>query len=90
VLLVPEVALAATAFYVTDLTLVAIAISRSAREPFMSLLRGAVSSTLIAFSIMTSLALLLAVLWDRSPLLSAALVGPVVAIAFTSGPCTAS
>jgi hypothetical protein len=81
VLLVPEVALAATAFYVTDLTLVALAVSRSAREPFMSLLRGAVSSTLIAFSIMTSLALLLAVLWDRSPLLSAALVGPVVAIA---------
>jgi diguanylate cyclase (GGDEF)-like protein/putative nucleotidyltransferase with HDIG domain len=80
-LLVPEVALAATAFYATDLTLVALAVSRSAREPFTNLLRGAVSSTLIAFSIMTSLALLLAVLSDRSPLLSAALVGPVVAIA---------
>jgi diguanylate cyclase (GGDEF)-like protein/putative nucleotidyltransferase with HDIG domain len=80
-LLVPEVALAATAFYVTDLTLVALAVSRSAREPFTKLLRGAVSATLIAFTIMTSLALLLAVLWERSPLLSAALVGPVVAIA---------
>jgi diguanylate cyclase (GGDEF)-like protein/putative nucleotidyltransferase with HDIG domain len=45
------------------------------------LLRGAVSSTLIAFSIMASLSLLLAVLWQRSPFLSAALVGPVAAIA---------
>jgi diguanylate cyclase (GGDEF)-like protein/putative nucleotidyltransferase with HDIG domain len=81
VLLVPEVALAATAFYATDLTLVALAVSRSAREPFTNLLRGAVSTRLIAFSIMTTLALLLAVLWERSPLLSAALVGPVVAIA---------
>jgi len=79
--LIPQVALAATAFYVVDLTLVALAVSRSAREPFSLLLRGAVSSTFIAFSIMASLALLLAVLWERSPFLSAALVGPVVAIA---------
>jgi diguanylate cyclase (GGDEF)-like protein len=79
--LVPQVALAAAAFYVIDLTLIASAVSRSAREPFSLLLRGAVSSTLIAFSMMASLALLLAVLWDRSPFLSAALVGPVVAVA---------
>jgi diguanylate cyclase (GGDEF)-like protein len=79
--LVPQVALAAAALYVVDLTLVASAVSRSAREPFTLLLRGAVSSTLIAFSMMASLALLLAVLWDRSPFLSAALVGPVVAVA---------
>jgi diguanylate cyclase (GGDEF)-like protein len=79
--LIPQVALAAAGFYVVDLTLVALAVSRSAREPFTLLFRGAVSSTLIAFSIMASLALLLAVLWERSPFLSAALVGPVVAIA---------
>jgi diguanylate cyclase (GGDEF)-like protein/putative nucleotidyltransferase with HDIG domain len=80
-LLVPQVALAAAAFYVVDLTLIAFAVSRSAREPFTAVLRGAVSSTFIAFSIMASLSLLLAVLWDREPFLSAALVGPVVAIA---------
>jgi diguanylate cyclase (GGDEF)-like protein/putative nucleotidyltransferase with HDIG domain len=80
-LLIPQVALAAAAFYAVDLILVALAVSRSAREPFMTLLRGAVSSTLIAFSIMASLALLLAVLWERSPFLCAALVGPVGAIA---------
>jgi two-component system, cell cycle response regulator len=79
--LFPQVVLAAGAFYLVDLTLVALAVSRSAREPFLSLLRGALSSTLIAFSIMASLSLLLAVLWERSPFLSAALVGPVVAIA---------
>jgi diguanylate cyclase (GGDEF)-like protein len=79
--LIPQVALASAAFYVVDLTLVALAVSRSSREPFSLLLRGAVSSTLIAFSIMASLALLLAVLWERSPFLSPALVGPVVAIA---------
>jgi diguanylate cyclase (GGDEF)-like protein/putative nucleotidyltransferase with HDIG domain len=80
-LLIPQVALAAAAFYTVDLILVALAVSRSAREPFATILRGAVSSTLIAFSIMTSLALLLAVLWERSPFLCAALAGPVVAIA---------
>jgi len=79
--LIPQVALAAAALYVVDLTLIALAVSRSAREPFSLLLRDAVSSTYIAFSIMASLALLLAVLWERSPFLSAALVGPVGAIA---------
>jgi diguanylate cyclase (GGDEF)-like protein/putative nucleotidyltransferase with HDIG domain len=79
--LLPRVFLAGAAFYVVDLTLVAVAVSRSAREPFLALLRGALSSTAIASSIMASLSLLLAVLWERSPFLSAALVGPVVAIA---------
>jgi diguanylate cyclase (GGDEF)-like protein len=40
-----------------------------------------VSSTFIAFAIMASLTLMLAVLWERSPFLSAALVGPLAAIA---------
>jgi diguanylate cyclase (GGDEF)-like protein len=79
--LFPQVIVAAGTFYVVDLILVAAAVSRSAREPFFSLLRGAVASTFIAFLIMASLSLLLAVLWDRNPFLSAALVGPVVAIA---------
>ena len=38
-------------------------------------------STFIAFAIMASLTLMLAVLWERSPFLSAALVGPLAAIA---------
>jgi diguanylate cyclase (GGDEF)-like protein/putative nucleotidyltransferase with HDIG domain len=76
-----ETLVAAAAFYVVDLVLVALIVSRSTREPLKQLLPQATSSTLIPFSVMTSLSLMLAVLWDRSPFLSAALVGPVVAIA---------
>jgi diguanylate cyclase (GGDEF)-like protein/putative nucleotidyltransferase with HDIG domain len=76
-----EVGVAATAFYAVNLPLVATVVSRWAREPFLALLRAAVSSTFIAFAIMASLSLMLVVLWDRSPFLSAALVGPLAAIA---------
>ncbi len=76
-----EVVVASTAFYAVNLPLVAAVVSRWARDSFFSLLRRAVSSTFIAFAIMTSLTLMLAVLWDRSPFLSAALVGPLAAIA---------
>src|SRR5580765_261541 len=76
-----ETLVAAAAFYVVDLVLVALVVSRSTREPLKQLLPQATSSTLIPFSVMASLSLMLAVLWDRSPFLSAALVGPVVAIA---------
>jgi diguanylate cyclase (GGDEF)-like protein/putative nucleotidyltransferase with HDIG domain len=76
-----EVIVASTAFYAVNLPLVAAVVSRWARDSFVSLLRRAVSSTFIAFAIMTSLTLMLAVLWDRSPFLSAALVGPLAAIA---------
>jgi diguanylate cyclase (GGDEF)-like protein/putative nucleotidyltransferase with HDIG domain len=80
-LLAVEVALASTAFYAVNLPLVALVVSRWARDSFLSLLARAVSSTFIAFAIMASLTLMLAVLWDRSPFLSAALVGPLAAIA---------
>ena len=80
-LLALEVGLAATAFYAVNLPLVAAVVSRWAREPFFSLLRRATASTSIAFAIMASLSLMLAVLWDRSPFLSAALLGPLAAIA---------
>ena len=76
-----EVALASTAFYAVNIPLVAAVVSRWAREPFLSLLRRALGSTFIAFAIMASLTLMLAVLWERSPFLSAALVGPLAAIA---------
>jgi len=76
-----EVALGATAFYAVNLPLIAAVVSRWAREPFLALLRRAVSATFIAFAIMASLSLMLAVLWERSPVLSAALVGPLAAIA---------
>ena len=76
-----EVGLAATAFYAVNIPLVVAVVSRWAREGFLRLLRRAVASTFIAFAIMASLTLMLAVLWERSPFLSAALVGPLAAIA---------
>ncbi len=76
-----EVGLASTAFYAVNIPLVAAVVSRWAREGFIPLLRRAVASTFAAFAIMASLTLMLAVLWERSPFLSAALVGPLAAIA---------
>jgi hypothetical protein len=64
-----------------NIPLVVAVVSRWARDSFVSLLRRAVASTLIAFAIMASLTLMLAVLWERSPFLSTALVGPLAAIA---------
>jgi diguanylate cyclase (GGDEF)-like protein/putative nucleotidyltransferase with HDIG domain len=76
-----QVLLAAAAFYAVNIPLIAGIISRWAREPFLPLLRRSIYWTAVPFSIMASVSLMLAVLWDRSPLLAIALVGPLVAIA---------
>jgi diguanylate cyclase (GGDEF)-like protein len=76
-----EVALAATAFYAVNLPLVAAVMARAARRPFVSLLSRSIRSTSIPFAILASLTLMLAVLWERSPYLAAALLGPLAAIA---------
>jgi diguanylate cyclase (GGDEF)-like protein/putative nucleotidyltransferase with HDIG domain len=75
------VLLAATAFYAVNLPLVAAVVARWAREPFLDLLRRAIRSTFVVFSIMASVSLMLAALWERSPFLAAALAGPLLAIA---------
>ncbi|MGH2996104.1 MAG: diguanylate cyclase, partial [Gaiellaceae bacterium] len=75
------VLLAAAAFYGVNIPLTAGIISRWGREPFLELLRHSVYWTAVPFSIMASVSLMLAVLWERSPLLATALVGPLVAIA---------
>ena len=76
-----EAAAASTAFYAVNVPLVVVVVSRWARDGLFPLLVRATSSTLIPFAIMASLTLMLAVLWERSPFLSAALVGPLAAIA---------
>jgi diguanylate cyclase (GGDEF)-like protein/putative nucleotidyltransferase with HDIG domain len=75
-----EVLLASGAFYTVNFVLIAGIISRWAREPFLPLVRKSLYWTAVPFSIMASVSLMLAVLWDRSPLLATALVGPLVAI----------
>jgi diguanylate cyclase (GGDEF)-like protein len=79
--LLVQVVLAAGAFYSVNIPLVALVISRWAREPFLPILRKSIYLTALPFSIMASVSLMLAVLWERSPLLAIALVGPLVAIA---------
>ena len=74
------VLVASAAFYVVNVMLVAAIVARSADERFFALLGRSVRSTIVSFSIMASVSLMLAVLWERSPLLCAALVGPLVAV----------
>jgi diguanylate cyclase (GGDEF)-like protein len=76
-----QVLLAAAAFYVVNVLLTAGIIARWSSESFLPLLRHSVYWTAVPFSIMASVSLMLAVLWERSPLLATALVGPLVAIA---------
>jgi diguanylate cyclase (GGDEF)-like protein len=75
------VVLGSAAFYVVNLILVTAVIARWARENFLPLLGATAYFTAVPFAIMASASLMLAVLWQRSPLLSAALVGPLLAIA---------
>jgi diguanylate cyclase (GGDEF)-like protein/putative nucleotidyltransferase with HDIG domain len=79
--LLVDVSLGSAAFYATNVVLIAAVVARTASEPLWALLRRGVYSTVIPFSIMASVSLMLTVLWDHSPLLSAALVGPLVAVA---------
>ncbi|HEX2110703.1 MAG TPA: diguanylate cyclase [Gaiellaceae bacterium] len=79
--LLVDVLLGSAAFYVTNVLLIAAVVARTASERLSELVRRGVYSTVIPFSIMASVSLMLTVLWDHSPLLSAALVGPLVAVA---------
>jgi diguanylate cyclase (GGDEF)-like protein/putative nucleotidyltransferase with HDIG domain len=76
-----EILAAAAAFYAVNIPLVAIVISRWARQPLLPILRQSIYWTVVPFSIMASVSLMLTVLWRNSPLLAIALVGPLVAIA---------
>ena len=76
-----DVIAAAAAFFVVNVTLITAMIARVGDEPLLRLVTRATTRTSVPFAIMASGALMLTVLWDRSPLLSLALVGPLVAIA---------
>ena len=79
--LLVAVLLASSAFYAVNVTLIAAIVGRSASRPALRLLARSLRFTAVPFSIMASVSLMLIVLWDRSPLLSAALGGPLVAVA---------
>lgn len=78
--IVAQVAISATVQYALNLVLVSGAVARTARRPFAELVVSSARATAVPFGLMASAALMLVVLWQRSPVLSAALVGPLLAI----------
>jgi diguanylate cyclase (GGDEF)-like protein len=78
--LVGQVALCALVQHLVNTGLVSAAVSVSAGRPLRSLLLASVRATAVPFALMASAALMLVVLWQRSPGLSAALAGPLLAI----------
>jgi diguanylate cyclase (GGDEF)-like protein/putative nucleotidyltransferase with HDIG domain len=78
---VGAVAVSASVQYAVNLALMSAVVSRSTRRPFLGLVRSSLRWTIVVFALMASAAVMLVVLWQRSPLLSAVLVGPLLAIA---------
>jgi signal transduction histidine kinase len=72
---------ASAAFWLVDVVLLAAVVARSSDERLIPYAWHYVFWTAIPFAIMASLAVLLVVLWDLSPLIALVLMAPMVAIA---------
>jgi diguanylate cyclase (GGDEF)-like protein/putative nucleotidyltransferase with HDIG domain len=76
-----KVSVTAALLYAVNLLLVTAAIAASGSElPYVRLIRSNVRWTILPFTLMASSALMLVVLWQRTPFLFGALAGPLVAI----------
>ena len=75
-----QVLAGSAAFYGTNVVLIAAVVSRSSHEPLRRAFTNAASATVVGFAIMASVTVMLEVLWQRSPVLAAVLVGPLLAI----------
>jgi diguanylate cyclase (GGDEF)-like protein len=78
---VGKVGLVSLVQYSVNLVLVTAVIAASSGRRYLPLIRSNVVWTALPFSLMASAALILVVLWQRTPLLAAALGGPLIAIA---------
>jgi diguanylate cyclase (GGDEF)-like protein/putative nucleotidyltransferase with HDIG domain len=78
---VARVGIAATADNAVNVLLISAAMALSTGQRYMPLVRTNTRNTILPFAFMASAALMLVVLWQQSPLLSIALVGPLLAIA---------
>ena len=67
--------------WVVNLVLISAVLAADSRRNFFKLMAENVRQTTAPFALMASAALMLVVLWQRSPALSIALVGPLIAIA---------
>jgi diguanylate cyclase (GGDEF)-like protein len=79
--LVAQVVLCALAQHLVNTVLVSAVMGVSSGRPVSGLFLASVRATAVPFALMASAALVLIVLWQRSPGLSGALVGPLLAIA---------
>ena len=80
--LILRVALCAFLYnWVVNLLLISAVLAASSGKPFFNLIWDNARQTTAPFALMASAALMLVVLWERSPWLSIALVGPLLAIA---------
>jgi diguanylate cyclase (GGDEF)-like protein len=80
--LIVRVALCAFLYnWVVNLVLISAVLAASSGKPFVKLIWANAIQTTAPFALMASAALMLVVLWERSPALSMALVGPLLAIA---------
>jgi diguanylate cyclase (GGDEF)-like protein/putative nucleotidyltransferase with HDIG domain len=77
---VARVLTAATADNIVNVVLISAAMAVSTGRQYLPLLRANTRNTIVPFAFMASAALMLVVLWQRSPALSLALVGPLLAI----------
>jgi signal transduction histidine kinase len=71
---------AGLSFYAVDITLVAAVVARSGSERLRAVLRRYVSRTLVPLAVMVCVALVLVVVWDRSPLAAVVLAGPLASL----------
>jgi diguanylate cyclase (GGDEF)-like protein/putative nucleotidyltransferase with HDIG domain len=75
-----RVGAAASAQYAVNLILITAVVAVSSHRSLFLLARSNLRWTIVPFSLMASAALMLVVLWQRSPFLSVVLVGPLLAI----------
>jgi diguanylate cyclase (GGDEF)-like protein/putative nucleotidyltransferase with HDIG domain len=80
-MLAAKVGAMAATLYIINILLVTAAIAASGSElGYVRLIRSNIRWTIVPFTLMASTALMLVVLWQRTPYLFAALAGPLVAI----------
>ena len=79
--LVAATAACTLAQYFVNVSLVSLAAGLSSRRRLADVVRRNVASTALPFALMGSAGLVLVVLWQRSPIFSVALLGPLLAIA---------
>jgi diguanylate cyclase (GGDEF)-like protein len=79
--LVARVAACSATNYLVNMVLTTVVVSVSSNKRFWPSIRSNTRWTIMPFTLMGSAALILVVLWQRSPALSIALIGPLLAIA---------